>query len=452
MNSMKRLTICILTMVMGIQVWAQTSPTWREMHKVKKKETVYGIAKQYGITEEELRNANPEMKNEGYQLKKGDYIFIPYAVNKPQTAQSNPAPVEQKKVDLRQREIRVGVMLPLHNDNGDGRRMVEYYRGMLLAIEDLTKEGISVDVRAWNVPEDANIGMTLLEQGANDRDIIFGPLYTKQMDQLSKFSKAYDIKLVVPFSINGDHVSENTNIFQVYQRPADIDAMAITCFIDRFRTNNIVIIDCNDEKSTKAAFMNSIRSRMEESKLRYNITNLTSSDQSFSQAFSKDRPNVVVLNTGRSPQLNEALRRLNKLTDANPAMQVTLFGYTDWLLYEKTYMELFYKYDTHIPTYYYYNSASKRTQQLEARYKTAFGETMMQYGNPRFAITGYDQARFFLRGLHRDGKTFTGESSDHDALQTQFRFVRNSEFEGMRNKHFLFMHYNRNKTISTIVY
>lgn len=452
MNSMKRLTICILTMVMGIQVGAQTSPTWREMHKVKKKETVYGIAKQYGITEEELRNANPEMKNEGYQLKKGDYIFIPYAVNKPQTAQSNPAPVEQKKVDLRQREIRVGVMLPLHNDNGDGRRMVEYYRGMLLAIEDLTKEGISVDVRAWNVPEDANIGMTLLEQGANDRDIIFGPLYTKQMDQLSKFSKAYDIKLVVPFSINGDHVSENTNIFQVYQRPADIDAMAITCFIDRFRTNNIVIIDCNDEKSTKAAFMNSIRSRMEESKLRYNITNLTSSDQSFSQAFSKDRPNVVVLNTGRSPQLNEALRRLNKLTDANPAMQVTLFGYTDWLLYEKTYMELFYKYDTHIPTYYYYNSASKRTQQLEARYKTAFGETMMQYGNPRFAITGYDQARFFLRGLHRDGKTFTGESSDHDALQTQFRFVRNSEFEGMRNKHFLFMHYNRNKTISTIVY
>ena len=452
MNSMKRLTTCILTMVMGIQAWAQTSPTWREMHKVKKKETVYGIAKQYGITEEELRNANPEMKNEGYQLKKGDYIFIPYAVNKPQTVQSNPAPVEQKKVDLRQREIRVGVMLPLHNDNGDGRRMVEYYRGMLLAIEDLTKEGISVDVRAWNVPEDANIGMTLLEQGANDRDIIFGPLYTKQMDQLSKFSKAYDIKLVVPFSINGDHVSENTNIFQVYQRPADIDAMAITCFIDRFRTNNIVIIDCNDEKSTKAAFMNSIRSRMEESKLRYNITNLTSSDQSFSQAFSKDRPNVVVLNTGRSPQLNEALRRLNKLTDANPAMQVTLFGYTDWLLYEKTYMELFYKYDTHIPTYYYYNSASKRTQQLEARYKTAFGETMMQYGNPRFAITGYDQARFFLRGLHRDGKTFTGESSDHDALQTQFRFVRNSEFEGMRNKHFLFMHYNRNKTISTIVY
>lgn len=71
---------------------------------------------------------------------------------------------------------------------------------------------------------------------------------------------------------------------------------------------------------------------------------------------------------------------------------------------------------------------------------------------PRFAITGYDQARFFLRGLHKDGKTFTGELSDKDALQTQFKFVRVGEGGGLKNKQFLFMHYNRNRTISTIVY
>ena len=441
--------IFTIALSLGLNAFAQTTQKWREMHKVKKKETVYGIAKTYGITEEELRNANPEMKNEGYQLKKGDYIFIPYSkreVNEPSST------LPTQKVDVRQREIRVGIMLPLHNENGDGRRMVEYYRGILLAIEDLKSEGISVDLHAWNVPETADIGMTLLEKGASDCDIIFGPLYTKQMDRLSQFAKAYGIKLVVPFSINGDHVTDNANIFQVYQRPADLDNMAINCFVDRFRTNNIIIVDCNDEKSTKATFMNSLRSKMEESKVRYNVTNLTSSEESFSKAFSATKPNVVILNTGRSPQLNEVFRRLNALTAANPKLEVSMFGYIDWLLYEKAYLELFYKYDTYIPTYYYYNSASTRTKQLEMRYAAAFGETMMTYGNPRFAITGYDQARFFLRGLHRDGKTFTGESSDRDALQTQFRFVRDSENGGMRNRQFLFMHYNRNKSISTIVY
>ena len=31
------------------------------------------------------------------------------------------------------RTVRLGVMLPLHDLNGDGRRMVEYYRGVLMA-------------------------------------------------------------------------------------------------------------------------------------------------------------------------------------------------------------------------------------------------------------------------------------------------------------------------------
>ena len=39
-------------------------------HKVKKKETIFGIAKEYGVSIQELINANPEMKEEGYELKR----------------------------------------------------------------------------------------------------------------------------------------------------------------------------------------------------------------------------------------------------------------------------------------------------------------------------------------------------------------------------------------------
>lgn len=346
--NMKRLLSILLVLVFAVQANAQTQ-SWREMHKVKKKETIYGIAHQYGITEQELRDANPEMKNEGYQLKKGDYIFIPYPKAKAeatQTVVNSP----DKNADVRQRAIRLGVMLPLHNENGDGRRMVEYYRGVLMAIEDLKAEGISVDVRAWNLAEDANVAMTLLEDGVSDRDLIFGPLYTKQMDLMSQFSKAYGVKLVIPFSINGDHVVENSNIYQVYQPQSQLDTMAINNFMGRFTGYNYVIIDCNDEDSSKGAFTKALRARLEQNKLNYNITNLTSSDQTFARAFSLEKPNVVVLNTARSPQLNETFRKLNTLTAANKNIQISMFGYNEWLMYEKPYMELFYKYDTYIPT------------------------------------------------------------------------------------------------------
>ena len=52
---------------------------WREMHKVKKKETIFDIARDYGLTVDQLMKANPEMSQPGYELKKGDFIFIPFA-------------------------------------------------------------------------------------------------------------------------------------------------------------------------------------------------------------------------------------------------------------------------------------------------------------------------------------------------------------------------------------
>ena len=53
--------------------------------------------------------------------------------------------------------ISVGVMLPLHNVDGDGRRMIEYYRGILMACDQLKSEGFHIDIHSWNVPVDADV-------------------------------------------------------------------------------------------------------------------------------------------------------------------------------------------------------------------------------------------------------------------------------------------------------
>ena len=80
----------------------------------------------------------------------------------------------QEYQDLRQREVRIGVLLPLHNINGDGKRMVEYYRGVLMACDSLRANGISTDIRAWNVPEEADIDKILSDPYAANRDLMIG--------------------------------------------------------------------------------------------------------------------------------------------------------------------------------------------------------------------------------------------------------------------------------------
>ena len=84
---MKRLLRYFLVIMMlfgaSFSLMAQSTSKVREMHKVKKKETIFGIAREYGLTVQELINANPDMNNPGYELKKGDFIVIPYPDTKP---------------------------------------------------------------------------------------------------------------------------------------------------------------------------------------------------------------------------------------------------------------------------------------------------------------------------------------------------------------------------------
>ena len=121
---------------------------WRDMYQVKKKDTIFGIAKNYGLTVDELINANPEMKVAGYELKKGDYIFIPYPANtdpKAATTRAATTPQPQTVAKTTQSQtaktIKVGVVLPLHDVDGDGKRMTEYYRGFLMGCDSLKQQG-----------------------------------------------------------------------------------------------------------------------------------------------------------------------------------------------------------------------------------------------------------------------------------------------------------------------
>ncbi len=440
-------------------VTAQQTSTIRGQHKVKKKETVFGISREYGLTIEELIKANPEMNEPGYELKKGMILNIPFSKDSLEARAKREAAAKQVTVvktapvavdDVKNREIRLGIMLPLHNINGDGRRMTEYYRGVLMACDSLKKQGLSIDVHAWNTAEDGNIYKVLEDPAAAKCDLIIGPLYSKQMDALSAFVAKHDIRLVIPFSINAPQLTTNRNIFQVYQSPTEQNEVIIARFIERFKSYHTVVIDCNDSTSKKGTFTFSLRRQMEQRGMDVVVTNLKSTEANFSRAFSRTKPNVVILNTGRSQELGVAFSKINGLKANEPELDITMFGYTDWLLYTRTYLENFYKYNTYIPSVFYYNPLSVGTQRFERKYRQNF-RSDMQSSLPRFAITGFDHAYFFLKGLHKYGKSFNGADGmfGYPPVQTPLKFERYGN-GGLRNKTMMFIHYQPEHTVETI--
>lgn len=456
MTKFLRYFLLLAAFSFAVESIAQASEKIRMMHKVKRKETIFGIAKKYDLTVDDIIRANPEMSKLGYELKKGDVIRIPFSkpveLSTAAPTQVQPAAEATNKTadDVRQRAIRVGVMLPLHNINGDGKRMVEYYRGILMACDSLKQSGISVDIHAWNAAEDCDIHKILSDKAASQCDIIFGPLYSKQMQAMSDFVDRYDIRLVIPFSINAPQLLTNRNIFQIWQSPTNINEATIVRYLEKFKEYHPVFIDCNDSTSKKGVFTFGLRRQLEGRNIEYSITNLKSGEDAFSKAFSRTKKNIVILNTGRSPELGVAFAKINGMVFNNPSLDITMFGYTEWLMYTRTHLDNFYKYNTYIPSVFYYNPLTSQTQRMEQKFRWNFHADMQQ-SLPRFALTGFDHAYFFLKGLHKYGKSFNGAAGmfGYPPVQTPLLFERMGN-GGLQNHSLLFVHYTPEHRVETI--
>lgn len=455
MKRMMRYFLLLTVLSVSVETALAQVQNYKELHQVKRKETIFGIARENGITIDELIKANPEMNTPGYELKKGDYIKIPFPSKNSQPSQTTPAsqpsqPVAPSNKDLRQREIRVGVMLPLNDKTTDGKRMLEYYRGVLMACDSLRSIGISTDVQAWNVSEESDISKVLSDPNAANRDLIIGPYYTKQLKTLGDYALARDIKVFVPFINYSQEIYNNYNLFQAHQNQNQLNDSYVQRFYERFKDCHPVLIDCNDSTSTKGSFTTALRRRLEQNGIQYSITNLRSSEAQFRKAFSMSQRNVVILNTSRSQELNVAFAKLNGMVMNTPGMLISMFGYTEWLMYNRQHLDNFYKFDVYVPSTYYMNPLSPRSDRIKLKYRWNFHQDMQNY-NQRYAVAGFDHAFFMLKGLHMYGSHFTGAAGmvGYTPLQTPLHFERIGN-GGLQNRAVLFVHYTNDNKVETI--
>ena len=147
-----------------------------------------------------------------------------------------------------------------------------------------------------------------------------------------------------------------------------------------------------------------------------------------------------------------ALNKLAILKANNPTLKIKLFGYTEWMMYLGIDEAKFHEFDTYIPSTFYYNPASPRTQSLTRSYRQWF-KTDMQNALPRFALTGYDYAQFFLRGFAKYGKAFRGVKNQNSwkAVQAPLRFKQVGA-AGMQNDFFQLVHFMPNGNVEAISY
>lgn len=391
--------------------------TYKE-YKAKKKETAYGIAKANNITVDELIEANPEMKQEGYKLKKGSVLRIPVK------------PIVKKPTFKGLNTIRLAVILPLVGNGVEFDRSVEFYRGLLMGVEELKQAGVNVVVSVYNEPApDVSIASQMLQVVRQNPDVIVGPLYPTHFTDVTAVS-AKKVKVVVPFSSKVPQVDYRPEVYVLNTPAVYENALALDLFMTNFKKQTHVIL-LHGQSGNKRSFSEELQRRL--SSAGYDIVSLptSASTQQMTAALlgKKQGEYIIVPDDASEATMKQMLTKTADLQHALSGAQISLLGYESWLPYaEGSMREQIHAANTYIltPNYYYpYTTASKA---FYDKYRKWFKADFVS-SKPRMAPLGYDFARGFLGSMATYGYDFSTQSPQKGSvaaqpkLQSEPRFI-----------------------------
>lgn len=435
--------------------------SYRDIHKVKRRETIYSICREYGITEEELIAANPELKTE--KLKRGKYIRIPFHKQMPvapvvtpgeSAMPTNSELFERISSDAkRKNHLKVAVMLPfmLNGGNqGEQMRMVEYYQGVLMAINELKKNGTSFDIHTYDTQNNATtVRQILARSEMKDMDLIIGPGHATHIPAISAFSEQNKIRLVVPFTSKCDEVFGNPYLYQVNTPQSYLYSEVYEHFLRKFRGNNIIFVDAGDGETDKREFIGGFKQELKDQHIPFREIN-ANSKESIEQALQAGTENILIPTSGSNIALIKLLPYLKALKlsweaeETPDKYSLHLFGYPEWQTYTTDHLDDFYTFDTYFYTSFYANNLSVSVVNFQKEFRQWYHKEILNT-YPKYAILGYETAHYLLKGLSLYGNKLEQHLNNIQVtpIQTSFRFERVSNWGGFINKKVFFIHFTK---------
>ena len=423
-------------------------PKCKEIHKVKRKETIFSVSREYGISEQELIEANPELK-EG--MKKGQLLCIPYPkaiVNSSKKEEENINPPSNKELFEENKEIqkkistvKVALILPFHED----KRMIEYYEGFLMAIDSLKRIGTSIDVYAYDSGKGASLNSILSKKELKEMDVIFGPMHQEHIKPLSEFAQKNNIRLVIPFSQKGKEVFNNPSIYQVNTPQSYLYSKVYDHFSRQFPNAHVIFIEPTIPDKDKEKFIIGFKQDLKNKGISSHTVGENVTKDELKAILQNDKANIFIPASGNNILLIKILPQLTLLTRENADKNIHLFGYPEWQTYTRDHLESFFELDTYFYSSFYTNTLFPAAVRFTESYHKWYSKDLTSK-YPNYAMLGFDTGFFFLKGLSMYGSALENNLNKMKltAIQTGFMFERVNNWGGFINKKVFFIHFNRN--------
>lgn len=437
-------SVMLISMTLSPTATMPDTSTYR-LHKVKKGETVFGIAKQYGTPQKDLEYMNPGSETE---LKEGRILIIP-----------NTKEEENVRVAVEPKNtVNVAIALPFQLSSQAGKntvdanteRFIEVYQGALLAIDSLKNRGLNINLYVYDSGKtEAEAKKALNTKEMAEMDLLIGPAYASQIKAFSDIAKEKNVKLIVPFSSKSEETALNSNIYQI-NTPQHIQyELTAKAIIDKFRGNNIVLLRFKNETyNDKKVMGDSIASYLRKNNVQFTEASY-SNIESLKSVLSQKSDNAVVVLTTNQVALNQTLPIVNMLGEKHT---ISVVGFPEWQKYASISKDLFVL-NTFVPSTFCIDFKQQEVHNYIKKFRKVY-KYEPQNEQPQYGMLGYDIMMFFCEAVEKYGHNFESKITEisYKPLQAAMSFKKLNNNSGYYNGCIFFTNHNSETGITFTKY
>ncbi len=434
-------------------------------HVVHRGETAADIAERFGTTEQELLRLN-RFSGVG-AVREGSIIKVPklgsgsgVVEDGPSLGDScrtalQPVAVEFRRLAPSDR-AKVSLLLPLSVNGSPAVNYIDFYQGFLLGVDDVRKQGYSINVRLHNTAHDhLRIG-EMVERGEFDHaDLIVGPVYEDEQMAMARFAEERSIPIVSPLAAIGSVSSA-----AAFQMSPDMGGK-----FDKVRelfdgSRRVVMITT---ESIDAEFDAEVRELLGDTPYETHLYQYehpsvlaerkeddppSPGDLSPLLQSEDERETLFLVMADNETDVDRILAALasaniSLTARSQSVVPYRVFGNTRWNRYRNIDRAILFADNVVMLSSYHARRDNGRVRDFDGRYTKAFGSIPSLY-----SYRGYDAAMIFIKALYdgignlSDGRTFM-------PLQTPYRFKAEEGRATNVNGEWVRVDYNRNFTITT---
>lgn len=455
-------------------------------YTVAPQETKFGLARRFNITIDALESLNPDLVNEG--LKAGQVIKIPQETAEVQQPPFLPGAdraglvAEVSALDpycanpVLKPVYHVALMIPFRLerlepgfDTVENPRLprnhvafnyIEYYQGVLLAVDSARAQGMNIQLHVYDVCDSVPKARSVLwKPEMAQMDLIIGPFHKNTFELVGDYAKARQIPLVAPYNLDDDQLLRRyPNMFQAVPSHQVQMAEMARYVAATYPEANLILVHGNQprvmgliqgfkkslneeinkvhfyndslnlaringyflngvyvgEKSTNVLVVHDSLLRAQQNRRagvessqaykqylqRNHLKEVDFSSQSIElikAQLDTVRPNILISLMGGEPLISNYTRQLSQLRGYN----ITVFGVPEWARYESLEIDYLQNLKTHIYTIDFIAYNKSHNQDYIRRFRA------QNFAEPSFmAYKGTTTAYFFFNALHQYGRDF----------------------------------------------